>query len=453
MPMGRLFIWMVFILLSVYVVIPTLIIRVFGFGAFRKGSAPKTAALTFDDGPDPIYTPRLLDLLKKYQVKATFFVVGAKAELYPEMIRRMHQEGHLIGIHNYVHHPNPLMMPWQVSRQLAKASAIIEGIIGKKPLYYRPPWGIFNLFDFLLLKDYRVVLWSSIVGDWRRSTGKDKIKSRLLTELDGGAVILLHDSGDTFGADLDAPEYMLEALEEFLQESITQGYSYSRIDDTLALEQQLATSLSWFKKMLVALWMQWEKLFHRLFHVRPVDSHNPFLHVRVCTYNGKPILLTDGEVIRKGDRVVELHLDNHLLFEMGMQARSSVQLAVQMIRAMEDLLPKLSELMVTDRAFNNVKGVYGISMIHRGTKKFGFSVMNLSSGIFTNLTKIYLKLLMFIVHPQGKKRLDQKKELLTPKMIAISTKQLQRGYGVMAQIETASSVSEEYGLDAAAGSP
>ncbi|UUZ83385.1 polysaccharide deacetylase family protein [Paenibacillus sp. P26] len=130
-------IWWCIVVLVFYTVIPTLLMRIFGIGAYPK-SIESGIALTFDDGPDPKYTPILLDLLQKHNVKATFFVLGSKAERSPELILRMHREGHLIGLHNYVHRTNGLMMPWKVRRQLEQAAEAVKKITGESPQYYRP---------------------------------------------------------------------------------------------------------------------------------------------------------------------------------------------------------------------------------------------------------------------------------------------------------------------------
>lgn len=220
--------------LLVYTIIPTLIIRLFGIGVYKRGTGEQPIALTFDDGPDPEFTPLLLDLLKKYNIKGTFFVLGRKAEKYPDLIQRMHNEGHLVGIHNYVHWSNALMSPKRVREQVNKTANVINRIIGEKAFYYRPPWGVINLFDFFLMKQFRMILWSVIVGDWKSSGGKQKIKQRSLSKLRGGAVIVLHDSGQTFGADRDAPAYMLEALNEFIIEALYTGYCFQRVDEKRA---------------------------------------------------------------------------------------------------------------------------------------------------------------------------------------------------------------------------
>lgn len=218
--------------ISLYMLIPSMITRINGFGIFRKGKTKKQVALTFDDGPHPKYTPELLNVLQDYQVKATFFVLGSQAELYPHLIRRMHREGHQIGIHNYDHTSNWLMLPWTVRRDhLERTGDIIESITGERPDHYRPPWGLMNAFDFFHPKLYRIVLWSLMVGDWRSRSCHKKLKSTLLNGITDGSVILLHDSGDTLGADRDAPQFMLRALEETLHQLQGRDWQYVRIDE------------------------------------------------------------------------------------------------------------------------------------------------------------------------------------------------------------------------------
>lgn len=206
-----------FYILTFYAFLPGLISRTFGFRVFKRGHVKNEISLTFDDGPDPKYTPLLLDLLAKYDAKATFFVVGANAEKYPELLRRMSDEGHVIGIHNYVHKTNWLMRPREVRRQINLTSDIIRKATRTIPVYYRPPWGIVNLFDFSRLGYLQIILWSSMFGDWRRRVGVRRLTKRMLKKLRPGEVLLLHDCGTTLGADSDAPANMLEALEVYLK--------------------------------------------------------------------------------------------------------------------------------------------------------------------------------------------------------------------------------------------
>ncbi|WP_313640963.1 polysaccharide deacetylase family protein, partial [Paenibacillus sp.] len=191
--MQTLLLWL-FYISSFYAFIPGMISRIFGYRVFRKGTGRgrNEFALTFDDGPDPRFTPLLLDLLKKYDAKATFFVVGSNAERYPELIQRIHDEGHLIGIHNYVHKTNWLMRPATVRRQIQRTNDIIYNIIGERSTHYRPPWGIVNLFDISKRRQVEIVLWSVMFGDWREKLGAQRLTEKMLARLNPGEVMLLH---------------------------------------------------------------------------------------------------------------------------------------------------------------------------------------------------------------------------------------------------------------------
>jgi peptidoglycan-N-acetylglucosamine deacetylase len=219
------------LILATYMIIPFIITRGLGFGVLKKKTDSSKIAFTFDDGPNPIYTPQLLDLLKKWDIKATFFVLGSKAEKYPELILRIHNEGHLIGIHNYVHRSNWLMFPWTIRRQLKKSSLAIEKVTGIRPIYYRPPWGLLNFFDFFLIKNYKIIHWSVMAEDWRSRGGSEKIKNRLIKKIKSGEIILLHDCGETMGADADAPMNTILALREIFNEMENVRLSCVRIDE------------------------------------------------------------------------------------------------------------------------------------------------------------------------------------------------------------------------------
>ena len=413
------------IFLAIYMLLPWIITRMLGLGVINRAGKGEVA-LTFDDGPDPDYTPKLLDLLKEHQITATFFVLGEKAEKHPDLIRRIHQEGHQIGIHNYSHSSNWLMSPMRVkSRHVDHSADIVERITGTRPTYYRPPWGIINIFDFLLKKEYQIVLWSLMAKDWSSRFGRTGLKQRLVTEPYDGSVILLHDSGETFGADRDAPAFMLSALGEALTFYKEKGLAFMRIDQL----KQSAPSPTLTKRMLIAGWMVWERFFIKLFHVVPVDPNNTFLQIRLREYtDDEPLSLEDGERFVKGDRIVELHLNNDQLVELGRTSRNSTHLAIQMIRLIRDLLPMISQLLKTDPVYRDVKGLYGVTMINRGPEQLGFSIFDLPKGPFSFFTRYYLRLLMYVIHPDGKKRLQTKKELLVPKIIAISTKELENRY-------------------------
>lgn len=183
------------------------------------------------------------------------------------------------------------------------------------------------------------------------------------------------------------------------------------------------------KSVLIACWLTWERAFQKLFHVRAIDNNNKVLSLRVRKYNGRPIILDDGEALQKGDKIAELHFNNDWLFTTSTKVRTPVQLAVKLIHNVDKGMPIIAYLIQHNPIYKNVKGLYGVSIINRGTKKFGFTVLDLPKGMFFFFSRVYLRLLLYILHPDGKKRLRTKRELLIPKTIAISTKELVKRYG------------------------
>ncbi|MNB63325.1 Peptidoglycan-N-acetylmuramic acid deacetylase PdaA precursor [compost metagenome] len=427
--METLLLWL-FYISSFYAFIPGIISRLFGYRVFRKGNGVPDFALTFDDGPDPQYTPRLLDILKKYDAKATFFVVGSHAESNPELIRRIHAEGHLIGIHNYVHRSNWVMRPGTVQKQIQRTNDIIYNLTGERSTYYRPPWGIVNLFDFSKRRQVKIVLWSAMFGDWREKLGTDRLAEKMLTRLNPGEVMLLHDCGTTPGADPEAPEHMLAALERTLIEAQKRGLKSIRIDDMIKAAEALPMKrLPLRKRVVVRLWLLWESCFHFLFRLQTVTPEHPWLHYRLREYQGEPVPLDGKITLTKGDPVIELHIDNRQLFELGVQSRSAAQLAIRMIRRMEAEMPHLARIISSDEELASAKALYGVSMINRGPEKFGFTIRDLPDGIFARMTKFYLSILLSIIHPAGGARLKVRSDALVPKMILMPVSQLLQAHG------------------------
>ncbi|XEC93113.1 polysaccharide deacetylase family protein [Paenibacillus tarimensis] len=430
-----------FYILTFYAFLPGIISRTFGFRVFKKGRVEREIALTFDDGPDPEYTPKLLDLLAKYEAKATFFVVGVNAERNPELLVRMKDEGHNIGIHNYVHKSNWLMRPKAVKKQIHRTSEVIKKATGSKSAFYRPPWGIVNLFDFSNLGYLQIILWSSMFGDWRRRVGVDRLTKRMMKKLRPGEVVLLHDCGTTLGADQEAPANMLRALEIYLREGRKRGYRFVTISEMIELTDKAKVKrpqsgkfrIGLFKRAVVSLWMGWERLFHILFRLEPIDGGKSIFHFRIREYKGEPLQLNNGARIGKNDRIIELHFDNGKLLHAMRGSKSVLHTAIYMIREVEKAMPKLAAQIAGRREYEDVRGLYGISMIHRGSESFGFHVFDLPEGLFNKMTQFYLRLLIKVLHPAGKGRMDGKRASLVPRMMVMSMEDFYRRYAVQAE--------------------
>ena len=177
-------------------------------------------AITFDDGPDPKWTPKILDILKAANVKATFFLVGVNAERYPGLVRRIVNEGHEIGNHTYYHSNLALCWPEHIRLELNATQLLLETITGRSTTLFRPPYDADSsptqLTDLTPLKiaedlNYLVVLESIDPQDWARP-GADVIVQRVKKQRHDGSIILLHDAGGDRSQTVEALPRILEWL-------------------------------------------------------------------------------------------------------------------------------------------------------------------------------------------------------------------------------------------------
>ena len=190
----------------------------------RLAGQEPVIALTFDDGPDPIYTPRVLDVLNKHRARATFFVLGARAERYPELIRRMRAEGHTVGTHTQ-HHALRFHFGSRayVCREIEDAVAVVAGILPERPRLFRPPQGLRTPFfgsAWRRIQGQRCVTWT-IRGLDSRPTTAAAIVERVVKRLAPGAIVTLHDGTGLLGGEDREPT--LAALSTILTECETRG--------------------------------------------------------------------------------------------------------------------------------------------------------------------------------------------------------------------------------------
>lgn len=161
----------------------------------RARGTGRRVALTFDDGPDPQRTPAVLDLLARQGVRATFFVVGARAEAHPELVRRMAAEGHVVGNHSYTHSWRfPLRSLGRTVEELRRTGEVLHRITGRQPRLFRPPFGVTNPTIARAVRRLGLdpVGWSIRSLD-TMGQSPERVAARILRRLHPGAVILLHD--------------------------------------------------------------------------------------------------------------------------------------------------------------------------------------------------------------------------------------------------------------------
>jgi peptidoglycan/xylan/chitin deacetylase (PgdA/CDA1 family) len=163
--------------------------------SINKGTT-EGVTLSFDDGPDPEITPKILDILRKDQIKASFFVIGKKAEAHPELLASIASDGHIIANHSYEH--DRAMGFWRTEKLAAdieKCSAIIKKVLGYKPTYFRPPFGVTNPRYSTVLKklDLTSIGWSGRSFD-TVITDRATLLKRVKKQINKGAILLFHDT-------------------------------------------------------------------------------------------------------------------------------------------------------------------------------------------------------------------------------------------------------------------
>jgi peptidoglycan/xylan/chitin deacetylase (PgdA/CDA1 family) len=191
-------------------------------------------AMTFDDGPHPQNTPRLLNILRARNIKATFFVIGSCVDLYPQVVRRCVAEGHEIGNHSYSHRLLSKLSDSEISLELARCRDAIVAATGVPPRVMRPPYG------GLLQRQrervhaefgYPTILWSVDPLDWKRP-GPSVVTSRILHSTTPGAIILSHD--------LHSPT--VDAMPATLDTLLRRGFQFVTVSQLLAMKSNAASA-------------------------------------------------------------------------------------------------------------------------------------------------------------------------------------------------------------------
>lgn len=198
------------------------------FGVACVDTNEKVCSLTFDDGPHPVYTPLILDTLRKYNIKATFFVLGKQAKKYPELVERMAREEHDIGNHSTTHARLSYASAHKTIREIKFTQHIIQSITGQAPSLLRPPHGRFSSEQEDMVREYfgfpqhYVITWDICTYDWE-TPGRDCLIGIVKQELRPGSIILFHD----------VHQGTADNLEAVINELQSEGYSILPVSELL----------------------------------------------------------------------------------------------------------------------------------------------------------------------------------------------------------------------------
>lgn len=178
-------------------------------------TSPDAVSLTFDDGPDPEWTPRVLDILGRENIQAVFFLTGRKISGNAGILRRLSAEGHTVGNHGFTHIPLAFRKSGRILSEIGKTDAAIEDTIGKKPVLFRPPYGRFDprFKPWMARTGHTLVMWSLMPGDFLEMTERTLVE-RVRSSLHSGAVIVLHDGHARSAGMVKALPGILSAIRE-----------------------------------------------------------------------------------------------------------------------------------------------------------------------------------------------------------------------------------------------
>ncbi|MFF7177442.1 polysaccharide deacetylase family protein [Streptomyces sp. NPDC008121] len=185
----------------------------------KMSGVGRSMVLTFDDGPDPRYTPEILATLRRYGCRAMFFVCGEMAAENRDLLREMAADGHVVGNHSWSHPLIPKLRPSLIRHELGSTSDLVERTLGTAPLWYRAPFGAWNRHSFEIGAELGMepLAWTVDTLDWKEP-GTDSIVRRVLDGAAPGVVVLSHDAGGN-------RSQSVAALRRYLPELLDAGYS------------------------------------------------------------------------------------------------------------------------------------------------------------------------------------------------------------------------------------
>nr|WP_228057363.1 polysaccharide deacetylase family protein [Tychonema sp. LEGE 07203] len=196
----------------------------------KLDSRHKAIALTFDDGPWPTTTTQILDILKKNNIKATFFWVGRYLHTYPELGKQVVAAGHAIGNHTW-NHQYIKYNEDGAAREIDRTSSLITELTGVKTSLFRPPGGILNngLAAYAQKKNYTVVMWSADSLDWRSAT--QSLMDNVLRQASSGGIVLMHDGGGNRAKTVQALPNIIARLRK-------EGYKFVTVPELLEMQEE-----------------------------------------------------------------------------------------------------------------------------------------------------------------------------------------------------------------------
>lgn len=406
--MGQAFGWGLVVIVGLWVLVyllPDVIFHHLQWGAYFGSRHDPRLGLTFDDGPG-LDTPDILTVLESLGVTATFFIVTARAQEYPEVVQRMVDHHMEIGLHMTEHVSAYLLWPWQSFSLVQRGLHDIESLTGRRPSFIRPPWGHVNLGTWMAIRRFKLtpVFWDIAPDDWREDHSSEFISHYVTQLAQPGAVVVLHDAGGSRQRTCAALKPMIEGVRALGLEPSAVGV--------------IGRDASWLRR----LWSWWELRFTRAWHIESIPNRaggEPFLRIGRARYRGPRITL-DGLVVESGDAMGEIHFGNPALS----QTQSSLRAYHGVMMALRDL----ADWLKAHEEYRDIRVVGGITLLDaaHAIDKLGFHHVPVRGWQKWSMW-IYLTVLMAIYHRDGWRTLKRFFDL-RPVLIVMSRDDLYNRY-------------------------
>ncbi|MCL6515834.1 polysaccharide deacetylase family protein [Alicyclobacillus sp.] len=427
--------WVILVLLTLYILyapLAELVCKLLGAGTLKR-SAPteRVIALTFDDGPDPRYTPKVLDILAQHDARATFFVVGERAVQHPDLIRRMVAEGHQVAPHAQRHVHAWLTGPVRSWRNVAEAKRTVESLTDRRVTQFRPPWGGFNWVQRFALARLGMtpVLWSVRAIDWHAGDHAAAIARRVTDGAHPGAIVLCHDAGGAEGAPLNT----IRALPEILAHLTRLNYTFVTVEEAAQIRRRrkeqarsIRAGYPWGRRLLIHLWSGIEYLFTTVHHVRDVNSVFRFGLVRWWLGERRD---QDGRLlVRDGAMALDIHFQNDSVISF---ATENPRVLLRGLREAREGFHDIALTLMHDPRCRDVDVVFAITLINKGMDMLGFHVEDLPPTFTNRFLKAYMSFLLGMHHPDGFARLRRGAQPIDMKLMWMTREELFERYGTL----------------------
>lgn len=341
------------VLLLGWIALPYLFVQLLGWRTARRGPLGKAkVALTFDDGPHPVHTPAILQLLAQHQMKATFFVLEEASRQHPELLQRILAEGHEIGVHGRRHVHGFVLPPHLALQNFTHTTHFIEETTGIRPRWGRPPHGAYSAATLPALNraGLQAAHWNLESGDWQTNATPEAIQKRILEKVHGGSVIVMHDNRAVTTAALEG---ILQSLKEKGLQSVTLN--------------ELGAEPLQIKDLPARLISKFDDILDHTFNIKKLQSGGLLRFSKVSFALAE--LQTPFGPLQKGQTALEFHVNNALFVEIGTLKFNSVA---------GRELHLLAEEWETNPQWQDAELLFCISIHWRMLERLGFETVPLS---------------------------------------------------------------------------